>query len=208
MLDTSLLPLFLTAVAALVLVPGPDMALILSQSVARGSRAGLWCAFGIALAGLVQTVLVAAGLGALLQTLPALAEAVRWLGVIYLSWLGYQALRRLGQPVEAIVAPVPLRKLWLGAMLNNLLNPKALLFFSLFLPQFTQPALGHLTWQLLTLGLLLTGIALLWNIVLALLAGQLARHLTRLGSGRFGDSLLGVVFLGLAARLAWSGPLR
>jgi threonine/homoserine/homoserine lactone efflux protein len=77
MLDSATLAVFLPAVLVLAVVPGPDLALIVSHALARGARAGVWCTVGIALAGFVQTALVALGLGHVLQRMPALAELVR-----------------------------------------------------------------------------------------------------------------------------------
>ena len=84
---------FIPATVALALVPGPDLALIVSYSMVRGVRSGVWCTVGIALAGLLQTTLVAFGLGRLMQQAPALAELVRLGGALYLGWLGFGMLR-------------------------------------------------------------------------------------------------------------------
>src|SRR5215468_11812785 len=94
MLDPSVLPLFLLAVLALAIVPGPDLALIVSHALARGVRAGVWCSVGIAVAGFVQTALVALGLGHLMQHMPVVAEAVRLVGAAYLLWIGIGLLTR------------------------------------------------------------------------------------------------------------------
>ena len=94
LLDFSILPVFLLAVLVLAVVPGPDLALIVSHALARGVRAGVWCCVGIAVAGFVQTALVALGLGHLMQRMPADAEAVRWVGAAYLLWIGIVLLRR------------------------------------------------------------------------------------------------------------------
>jgi len=80
MLDFSVLPIFLLAVLALAIVPGPDLALIVSHALARGVRAGVWCSVGIAVAGVLQTALVAFGLGQLMQRMPVIADAVRLVG--------------------------------------------------------------------------------------------------------------------------------
>ena len=88
MLDASVLPTFLLAVFVLAVVPGPDLALIVAHALARGARAGVWCSVGIAVAGFLQTALVALGLGHLMQHMPVIAEVVRLVGAAYLLWIG------------------------------------------------------------------------------------------------------------------------
>jgi threonine/homoserine/homoserine lactone efflux protein len=97
---------------------------------------------GIAVAGFLQTALMALGLGHLMQRMPAIADAVRLVGAAYLLWLGIGMLmraRHAGEGVSEVQRVIdretPCGWLWRG-FVNNLLNPKALLFFSLFLPQF------------------------------------------------------------------------
>jgi threonine/homoserine/homoserine lactone efflux protein len=83
-LDPAVLPVFFLAVLALAVAPGPDLTLIVSHALARGARAGVWCSVGIALAGFLQTALVAFGLRHLMQRMPVIAEGVRFVGAAYL----------------------------------------------------------------------------------------------------------------------------
>ena len=211
MLDVQMLPLFLGAVFALLVVPGPDLLLISAQSVQRGARCGIACSMGVMLAGLLQTLLVALGLGHAMESWPALATAIRWVGAAYLAYLGCRLLWAWrvagaadGAPSArpALAAP-SLRSLVLIGLANNLLNPKALLFFALFLPQFTSPALGSQPLQLATLGLLLTFIAFGFNVLASFVFASL-RSL-RIDSPRLqrhGNGLVGAMFVLLASRLA------
>ena len=212
MLDVHTLPLFLSAVFALLIVPGPDLLLISAQSVQRGARCGIACSVGVMLAGLLQTLLVSLGLGHAMESWPALATAIRWIGAAYLAYLGCRLLWawRAGADAagpaaaRAAVAAPSLRSLVLIGLANNLLNPKALLFFALFLPQFTSSALGSQPLQLATLGLLLSFIAFGFN-VLASFAFASLRSL-RIDSPRLqrhGNGLVGALFMLLASRLAF-----
>jgi len=140
-IDTSNLPVFLSAVAALLIVPGPDFFLITAQATSRGMKYGVACALGIGLAGIVQTALVALGLGKLMETWPAFATAVRLAGAMYLAVLGISLLKSWWHKRNAVGAPqaAPLlerstKSIFLAGLANNLLNPKALLFFSVFVP--------------------------------------------------------------------------
>jgi threonine/homoserine/homoserine lactone efflux protein len=211
-IDTTNLPVFLGAVAALLIVPGPDFVLITTQAASRGMKYGVACSLGIGLAGVIQTALVALGLGKLMETWPVFATAVRLAGAAYLAVLGMSLLKSWWQKRNTDGAhqdSAPLERstksIFLAGLANNLLNPKALLFFSVFVPQFVNPSLGSSSTQIATLGLLLTAIALLYNLALAFIFAQFKR--LELGRGvmaRNGEGLVGVLFLFLAGRLAAS----
>lgn len=210
MFDPTTLLLFVSASIALVVTPGPDLLLLTSYSSAKGIKAGIAIAVGIFAAGILQTQLVAFGLGALMQKLPVVALLVKLVGALYLAWLGIGLIRtwlKSGSHTSQPLATTRSGTLQLArlGLLNNLLNPKALIFFSLFLPQFTSEA-ASLTLQILVLGLLLSTIALAFNLLFSCAAAWLSnlakRRVNAWSIGRHSDGLLGVVFLGLAARLA------
>lgn len=232
MIDVAVLPLFFSAVVFLVISPGPDLVLISSYSSMGGFKAGAMIALGIFIAGVVQTLLVAFGLGQLIQTLPLLAYAIKVVGALYLSWIGLKMLKtwyqRLNQemPATSLDAGCQTQEgnqtgalnLVIKGLLNNLLNPKALLFFSLFLPQFTKGT-TQLSDQILILGMLLSAFALLANLSFAFFFSMLAKWMvstkqscirraegkksifSRLDFGRHIEGVLGLIFIGLAARL-------
>lgn len=95
MIDVSILPVFFAATFFLVISPGPDLLLISSYASSQGFKSGLMISLGIFAAGLLQTVLVAFGLGNLMQAMPVLALAVKAAGALYLAWLGLNLLRDL-----------------------------------------------------------------------------------------------------------------
>lgn len=211
-IDTSNLPVFLSAVAALLIVPGPDFFLITTQATSRGLKYGVACALGIGLAGVLQTALVALGLGKLMETWPVVATAIRLAGAVYLAFLGISLLKSwwhkrgtVGQPQSCAPLESSTKSIFLAGLANNLLNPKALLFFSVFVPQFVNPSLGSSSLQIAVLGLVLTVIALFYNLSLAFVFAQFKR--LQLGRGviaRNGEGLVGLLFLVLAGRLAAS----
>lgn len=209
MLDFNLLPLFILASILLVISPGPDLLLISAYSSTRGCKAGIMISVGIFLAGIVQAVLVAFGLGHLMQTLPPLALAIKVIGAVYLSWLGLILiaawLKSTHEPSKAReVKNLSSTDLILRGLLNNLLNPKALLFFSVFLPQFTSGG-TDLPGQILTLGVLLSGIALTINCCFSFGFSRLGSYFGgKLKISRHIDGALGFLFLGLATRLVAS----
>lgn len=209
MIDISILPLFFTAVFFLVISPGPDLILISSYSSTKGFKAGLLIALGIFFAGILQTLLVAFGLGQLMQAMPVFAFIIKIVGSLYLAYLGINMLRAWYQnnykdiTTNRINQASNLQLINKG-FLNNLLNPKALLFFSLFLPQFTTGS-AALSVQIIILGVLLSLVGLISNTIFALSFSQLARLIgNKFKLGRHIDGLLGFIFLGLATRLATS----
>lgn len=210
MIDLSALPVFLVAVTALLVVPGPDFVLISSQSVSRGARFGVACSLGIFVAGIVQTLLVAIGLGKVMETWPLVATIVRLVGAAYLAYLGTKLLlvwyRRRAIPEHTTPAATQsVTALLVVGLINNLLNPKALLFFSVFIPQFVDPSIGSPSAQIAIWGGLLSLLALTYNILLSLLFSavrSLRIDVPRLQ--KHGQGVLGVLFLLLAARLSWA----
>lgn len=207
MIDISVLPLFFTAVFFLVISPGPDLVLISSYSSTKGFKSGLMISLGVFLAGILQTLLVAFGLGQLMQAMPLFAYAVKIVGALYLVYLGINMLRawyknHQGDKNVSNVKQVFNSQLINKGFLNNLLNPKALLFFSLFLPQFTTGN-AALSIQIIILGVLLSLIGLFSNVVFALSFSQFGKLVgNKFNLSRHIDGLLGFIFLGLATRLA------
>ncbi|MEN5315556.1 LysE family translocator [Pseudomonas koreensis] len=200
--DVSNLYLFIVAALLLLIVPGPNMALVTSHGVAYGWRAGLAAALGITLADVLMTLMVSAGLGALVMSWAPAFDLLRWAGACYLLWLAWQALRSAPADSDAQPVQASLRKVFAQATLNSLLNPKALLFFMVFLPQFVSVDAGSVTSQLMFLGLLLALIALVFHALLGLCAGRLhGRMHNGIVSRRLGAYTVAVVMTALAARL-------
>ena len=173
---------------------------------------GVWCLVGIAVAGVLQTALVAFGLGQVMQRVPVIADAVRLVGAAYLMWIGMGMLmkvRRRGEGASEAPGMIGLETSygWLSrGLINNLLNPKALLFFSLFLPQFVTAQGDEMPLQIVLLGLILTVVVMAVNVGVAWAAGSVRRAFRP--GGRFdhvGTGLLGLVFVGLALRMVFQG---
>jgi len=143
MIAATTLGLFLLAVLALLASPGPNMAFILAQGAAHGPRGAFAGAIGIALADLVLALAAASGVAALMAAWPPAFDLLRWAGAAYLVWLGVQALRA-GSGAAAAHRAGPWRGLHIARMgfFHTLMNPKALLFFVVFLPQFAHPDRG------------------------------------------------------------------
>lgn len=203
MIAGSTLALFLLAVLALFLAPGPNMAFVLSHAIASGPRAGFAAALGIAVADLVHTLCAATGITALVAAWPPAFDLLRWAGALYLLWLAWQALRSRGDARSSDAACASsFARVVRMALFNNLVNPKALLFFMVFLPQFVDTARGSVPLQLVQLGVVLSASALAFNTLLGGCSGQVGRWLQgRPGAAKLQGRMLAAVMLGLAMRL-------
>lgn len=185
MLELADLWVFIGALAVVYLIPGADMVLILQAVTLWGRAQALAVAVGLGLARAVHVFLAAIGLAALLRTAPWAFEIVRVVGAAYLIWLGIGILRmRSFSPGGgAMPARDDSRSRSAAArrgFFTNLLNPKALLFCSVLLPQFIRPEQGSVPGQFLILGVILVGIGLGFDLFYAgagtLLNRWLAHH--------------------------------
>jgi threonine/homoserine/homoserine lactone efflux protein len=196
MIDPTTYGLFLLAVLTLFLSPGPNMAFVLSHGVAHGVRGGFAAAIGIAMADVIFTILTATGITALVAAWPPSFDILRYAGAIYLVWLAINAIRHPGG------IGVLERQNDSFTNINDLLNPKALLFFMVFLPQFVKTQNGNVPLQILIFGFILTIAGVLFNIMLGAFSGQVGVFLKRNpNAAKYQGWFLGVVLLALAARL-------
>ncbi|WP_026350121.1 LysE family translocator [Bordetella sp. FB-8] len=202
MISASTLILFSAASLALLLSPGPNMAFVVSHGAAQGSRAGLAAALGIGLADLIYTALTAAGLAAAIAAWPPAFDLIRYVGAIYLLWLARQTLRQCAKSEPGgTPASQPALRIFVRSAVNSLLNPKAMLFYMVFLPQFVEPARGHVPLQIVILGCLLAAASLIFHALLGVLSAS-TRKLLNAGAGKLGSRAQAVVFALLALRLA------
>jgi threonine/homoserine/homoserine lactone efflux protein len=147
------------AVASVILglTPGPDMTFFLSRTVGQSRAAGFAALFGASTGLLVHTVLVAAGLSALLAASVTAFTVLKVVGAVYLAFLAWQAIRAgSALSLDKRDSAEPLRRVYLKGVLVNLLNPKVIVFFVTFLPQFVSPGDADAEKKLLFLGLFFT----------------------------------------------------
>ena len=181
MIEPATFLLFLLAVLTLFLSPGPNMAFVMSHGIAYGPRGGLAAAVGIGSADVVLTALTATGVTAMVFAWSASFDVLRIAGAAYLLWLAIKTLR---VPATALTAlngnpNLAFHTIAKKAMLGSLLNPKALLFFMVFLPQFVNPADGHVALQLVILGLVLSAASVVFNTLLGAFSGRLGTLVQR-----------------------------
>ena len=193
----------------LALTPGPDNLFVLVQSAQRGWRAGMAVVLGLFAGLVVHTAAVALGLAAVFAASKLAFTVLKFCGAAYLAWLAWQALRApavlavgAGTSGASAVAPSALRMVGRG-MVMNLTNPKVLIFFLAFLPQFADPARGSVALQLMVLGGVFMFATLLVFDAIACFSGAFGVLLQRSARAqRWLNRVAGLVFLGLAVRLA------
>ncbi len=198
---------FLLALAMVYLLPGPDMILLLHTGARDGSRAALATALGLGVARGCHVVLAATGLALLFRSAPWTFDVVRIGGGLYLAWIGLHLLRApAGLPVatgEAPVSTVSYGRAFRRGLLTNLLNPKALLFCSVLLPQFIHPHNGPLALQFALLGGLLVVVGLGFDSCYAVSGERMGRWLARhRAMQRMQQWGFGGILLGFGVRLA------
>ena len=199
---------FVIAAALLIALPGPSVLFVIGRTLALGRRAGLLSVVGNASGMLVQTSLVALGVGAIVAQSIVVLTVIKFAGAAYLVYLGIQAIRHrreVSAPVESAVPRSTLRLLGEGFVVG-VTNPKSIVFFVAILPQFIDPSAGTIPFQLAELGLTFVVLALLMDSIWVVTAGAarqwFARSPKRLSQlGVVG----GVVMIGLGGALAVSG---
>src|SRR5262245_49563145 len=139
--DLHSLLVFIGAGLLLNITPGPDVLYIVGRSLSQGRAAGVIPSCGISAGCLCHVATAALGLSAVMVTVPAAFDVVRYAGAAYLVWLGINALRAASGPLAfRALTHTSRAAIFRQGALTNILNPKVALFFLAFLPQFTDPA--------------------------------------------------------------------
>jgi threonine/homoserine/homoserine lactone efflux protein len=205
--------LFVTATFLISAAPGPNMLLIMNQSVRLGLRASMYSMAGCMTALMLMFTLSALGLGVILQNAPAIFDALRWMGALYLAYLGYKVWTAPVE-VEAIDSDIKnnsiLGSKYMGYSLFNQFkigfftagsNPKALLFAAAFLPQFIRSDLPQVP-QLLILLATFSVLEILWYFIYALGGLSMAQQLRKPNILRIFNRVTGGAFIGFAGLMA------
>lgn len=198
---------FATAATVIVATPGPDLACILGRTIRGGHRAGLAALAGMCTGATILVVLVTLGLGSLISSSDIALTALKWIGAAYLIYLGTNALFPAKNPISATtkVTSDGLAFSFRQGLFVNLLNPKAILFFMAFLPQFVMVGHGSEKLQLAAHGGLVIVLAVLVYVPMIALADRISKR--GKGKGRFGATLermMGVALIGMGAKVAIS----
>lgn len=169
---------YLVACILIVLLPGPTMTLIIANSLAHGTRAGLLTAAGNQVGLALIIAAVAIGLASSIEAMGWWFDWLRLAGAAYLVWLGWKLIRSSGATEAAAPAPRPRGGFLLQSFLVSLSNPKTLIFFGAFIPQFVDPT-GDYARQITLLGLTAMAVAAVGDSFYAILAGRAGQALSR-----------------------------
>ncbi|MGZ4722623.1 MAG: LysE family translocator [Ilumatobacteraceae bacterium] len=201
----SALPVFIAASIALLVIPGPAVLFILARSGSQGRRAGFVSVLGVHTASLVHVSAAVAGLSAVVVASAIAFTAVKFVGGVYLIYLGVKSIRGARRARTVTAATIrPEKKLFAEAFVVNLLNPKVALFFLAFLPQFVERGHGAIWSQTLALGLVYIVLGLCSDSMYVLIGARLGTWLggrsERLRASRYaeGGILVGLGVLTLA----------
>lgn len=200
-MDNTLYFAFILTSAIFILIPGPNVLVVVATSLQSGRRRGLQTVIGTSLAMAIQLLLAALATSGVLLILNMGLLWLKWLGVAYLAWLGLRAFYRCWQPEiqsQASAQGSMRRGFWV-----SLTNPKTILFFSAFLPQFVSPA-GNYIAQLAILSVTFWCLGVVLDSCYAILADKLRFLLPERSSSRTVNGISGSVYLTASALLASS----
>jgi len=195
---------FLGVAIAVVIIPGPDMALIARNVVRHGRASGIATSLGVCTGIMGWGIAAAIGVATILATSAVLFAALKIAGAVYLVYLGIATLRRRDLPVDVpgrAPATQSLRVGWTQGLLSALLNPKLGVFFLTLLPQFIQPGEDAVI-RAAQLAVLFDIIGLAWLLAFTLALGAMGSALRRPRPQRVMRTITGTVLIGLGVRVA------
>lgn len=209
MIDLHNLGLFVMAALVLLLIPGPAVFYITTRSIDQGRMAGMMSVLGIELGNAILAICAAAGLSALLASSAVAFSIVKYLGAAYLIYLGMRRLFSADNNTPMVVQRKRLSLIFTQGILVALLNPKTILFFLAFLPQFVNVSHGSIWEQTLLLGLTLVGLGILTDSIYVLLASTFANWLKRRRNIHAEQRYVsGGIYLALGVACAFSGSKK
>lgn len=196
--------LFFTTAVVMICTPGPDIIYVSTRGIAQGRGVALLSTFGVCTGYIVHTALAVLGLSALIQASATAFEVVRYAGACYLFYLGVRTLLSKESliPASSEARPIERGKIVWQGMITSILNPKGILFFMAFLPQFVDAQLGQVPLQMLVYGLSFTILCLLIYGMIGYFSGGLGDRLAR--QPRVADFMKwfsGSVLIGLGIRM-------
>jgi threonine/homoserine/homoserine lactone efflux protein len=202
--------LFIVACTVLNTAPGPDTIYITTKTITQGRLSGMLSALGVCTGAMVHATAAGIGLSAILATSAYAFTIVKWVGALYLMYLGYRAIASTLKGEQQMIASQPkteptknhLWKIYFQGVLVDILNPKTAMFFLAFIPQFINPSSGSSVWQFIFLGLVVIINALVIEVVLIMFASKITGFLHANKSlSNWLERSLGLTLIGLGLHL-------
>lgn len=195
---------YLIAISILTITPGLDTTLIIRTATLESKTEAFQAALGINLGCIVWGVIVACGLGALLMTSDLAFNALKWIGAIYLTWLGLNLLLKPRSQLASLNNSTVTTQNWfMKGFWGNLLNPKVGIFYISFLPQFIPQSASPVIWTM-SLVMIHVIIGLIWSIFLIAAMQSISAYLKQPKFIRYMDRITGSIFILFALKLALS----
>ena len=206
MINLTTLFFYTIGAAVIIIAPGPDFIYVTTRGIAQGRKAGVLSAIGISIGLLIHTALAALGLSAVLAASKIAFQAIKYIGAVYLLYLGIKALiakdSLLKQDGHTALHE---RAVLQQGIITNVFNPKAILTFMAFIPQFIQPTEGNSSLQVFLLGGIIALLAILWFGIVGYFAGTLGTWLSKHAVfQKIIRWVTGTILIGLGTRLALS----
>jgi threonine/homoserine/homoserine lactone efflux protein len=206
LLDMSLIPGFLIAVILINISPGPEMIFVVSTAVSSGKKQGMYASLGTACGSTIHVLLVACGLAVVLSTSLVVFTVIKILGAVYLCYLGVKAI--VSRSTTVVPETNGFKKnqnAYKKGFFVGVLNPKSVIFFLAFLPQFINPEIGSYSFQVVSLGLFTVFAGVAVEVVIILLVDRIVGVLR--GNRRIMmmiDKLSGLVLICFGLKLGMS----
>ena len=204
MLSIEILIAFFSASLLLALVPGPDNIFVLTQSIFQGKKSGLVIMLGLCTGLIFHTLAVTFGVAVIFQTSAIAFTILKIVGAMYLLYLAWQIFNASSEKIDTKNKDISIdyKKLYYRGIIMNITNPKVSIFFLAFLPQFTNPNSGSVSFQMILLG----GLFILATIIIfgmiALLSGSISQVFNKSEKSQMIlNKLASFVFLALAVKL-------
>lgn len=205
MIEFTNFTLFVVASWALIITPGPDMLYVITSGVSQGRKAGVLSALGVTSGLLVHTTLAALGLAVILSTSALAFTLVKYVGAVYLIYLGIRSWRdKESFSFETDTRQMSWSSVFAQGMMSNLFNPKVALFFLAFLPQFVSPEFGNISIQMVVLGITFALFGVMFLLLVGYFSGVIGHWIA--GKQLLARSIrwvTGSILVGLGLRLAF-----
>ena len=207
----SSLALFLIATLVLALAPGPDLLYITTRGLDQGAVAGLISALGVHTGVLIHTIIAAFGLSALIASSAVAFALIKYAGAAYLCFLGLTSLLSwrvaTASRSQQAISQTALRKVFYQGVITDVLNPKVILFFLAFFPQFVDPTSASAPVDIFLLGLVFVAVAFPIDAIVGLFAGSISKQLRHNRQRRrWGKWMIGSAFIILGIGTAFTSP--
>ena len=202
-METTAFTLFMVTSVIIIITPGPDMIYVLTQGISKGKKAGVLSAGGVVTGLLIHTVIASLGLGILITTSRIAYSILKYAGACYLCYLGIQSIRDKTKLDIRESRELNSGRTYINGLLSNVFNPKIIVFFMAFLPQFIDPGKVNSQKGFLVLGLVFAAMGAVFLSTVGYMSGKIGLILKKNSAiMKWMNKLAGSIMIVLGLRLA------